>query len=127
MSDADIAERISFEALSCSVLSKRVLQIDQRRCLGSLESCSVRAQRTMQGRRRRSVASLEGSSDLTKEQCKIGELRRFLGAFASSLAHTIGICIESRARVLEALGAAHYTRRNRCREYKGGIFGATSG
>jgi hypothetical protein len=43
----------------------------------------------MQGRQRQSVANLEGSSDLTKEQCKIGELRRFLGALVSSLAHTI--------------------------------------
>jgi len=81
----------------------------------------------MQGRRRRSVASLEGSSDLTKEQCKIGELRRFLGAFASSLAHPIENLHREQSTCLGAFGAAHYTRRNRCRECRGGIFGAASG
>jgi len=39
----------------------------------------------MQGRQRQSVANLEGSSDLTKEQCKIGELRKISWSLCEQL------------------------------------------
>ena len=98
-----------------SVLTKRALHIEHRRCLGSLASSSVHIQGAIQKEQRRYLERLESSTLLTKRALLI-EQSRCLGSLGSCSVPTQMSDADIAERIsFEALRAAQYSAKESCR------------